>query len=73
MSFPEYPAIYYKGVSGFDTQEKCEKERVPMENYMTEIETKRGKTAISIESYCLPYDTFKFKVEDYETGTGTES
>jgi hypothetical protein len=70
---PEYPMIYYKGAKGFLSPEQCEEQRVPIENYMEKQELNRGRTAISIESYCLPFDVFTFNKGNNETGTGTES
>ena len=73
MSFPEYPIIYYKGAKGFLSLEECEKQMVPIKNFFEKKELDRGRTAISIESYCLPFDVFMFNKGNNETGTGTES
>lgn len=65
--------IYYKGAKGFLSLEECEKQRVPIKNFFEKKELDRGRTAISIESYCLPFDVFMFNKGNNETGTGTES
>jgi|TARA_R110000744_G_scaffold62471_3_gene128928 hypothetical protein len=59
INFPEYPIVYYKGVKSFESLENCQEQMAPVKNFFEKKELDKGKTAISIESYCLPFYTFK--------------
>ena len=58
MSYPNTPAIVYKGYGGFFEEQECEVNRVLVENMMADYEIKRGNT-VYIESYCMEMEAFK--------------
>ena len=72
MSYPNMPAIAYKGYGGFLEKEECEERRIIAENLIAEYEMKRGNT-VYIETYCMEMEAFetqlKKKKELNKTGT----
>lgn len=58
MSYPDLPAIAYRGYGGFLTQEECEEKRIFVENDIAAIEVKR-KNTVYIETYCMEFETFE--------------
>ena len=53
--------LIYKGFMGYDSYEECMAYAVRAENYMMEIEMRRGlgdERAVWIKSYCIPFDIF---------------
>jgi len=63
MSYPNVPAITYKGFGGFFEKEECEGNMVIVENMMADYETKRGNT-VYIESYCIEMKTFETQLKE---------
>ena len=57
MSYPNMPAIMYKGYGGFLSQEECESRRIILENYIADYEIKRENT-VYIETYCMEMEAF---------------
>ena len=57
MSYPNMPAIMYKGYGGFLSQEECESRRIIIENYIADYEIKRENT-VYIETYCMKMEAF---------------
>ena len=65
MSYPNIPAIHYKGFGGFLSQEECEEKRIVTRNQIREIETKLGRIAY-IETYCLEVEAFESQLKKKE-------
>ena len=57
MSYPNMPAVIYKGYGGFLEKEECEERRVFAENLIAEYEIQRGNT-VYIETYCMEMEAF---------------
>ena len=62
MSYPNMPAIAYKGYGGFLEKEECEERRIIAENMIAEYEIRRGNT-VYIETYCMEMEAFKTQLE----------
>ena len=62
MSYPDMPAIAYKGYGGFLEKEECEERRIIAENMIAEYEMRRGNT-VYIETYCMEMEAFKTQLE----------
>ena len=62
MSYPNSPAIMYKGYGGYLTMEDCEDKRIIVENLIADYEIKRGNT-VYIETYCMEMEAFKTQLE----------
>ena len=62
MSYPNFPAIAYKGYGGFLTLEECEEKRILIENQIANYEIQRGNT-VYIETYCMEFEAFKSQLE----------
>ena len=62
MSYPDLPAIAYRGYGGFLTQEECEEKRILVENDIARIEIERGNT-VYIETYCMEMEAFKSQLK----------
>ena len=62
MSYPNFPAITYKGYGGFISMKECEDRRVLVENLIAEYEIKRGNT-VYIETFCLEMEAFQTQLE----------
>jgi len=61
MSYPNVPAIAYKGFGGFLDKQECEDKRILAENQISAYEIKRGNT-VYIETFCMEMETFKNSV-----------
>ena len=62
MSYPNMPAIAYKGYGGFLEKEECEERRIIAENLIAEYEMKRGNT-VYIETFCMEMEAFQTQLE----------
>ena len=62
MSYPNFPAITYKGYGGFLEKEECEERRIIVENMIANFEIQRGNT-VYIETYCMEMEAFKTQLE----------
>ena len=62
MSYPNMPAIAYKGYGGFLEKEECEERRIIAENMIADYEMRRGNT-VYIETYCMEMEAFKTQLE----------
>ena len=58
MSYPNMPAISYKGYGGFLEKEECEERRIIAENMIADYEMRRGNT-VYIETFCMEMEAFK--------------
>jgi len=58
MSYPNIPAITYRGFGGFLEQEECESRRIFVENLIADHEMKKGNT-VHIETYCMEMEAFE--------------
>ena len=63
MSYPNLPAIAYKGYGGFLTSDECEEKRILIENQIANFEMQRGNT-VYIETYCMEFDAFKSQLKE---------
>ena len=61
MSYPNLPAIAYKGYGGFLTLDECEEKRILIENQIANYEVQRGNT-VYIKTYCMEMETFENSV-----------
>jgi len=62
MSYPNFPAITYKGYGGFLEKEECEERRIIAENMIADYEMRRGNT-VYIETYCMEMEAFQTQLE----------
>ena len=62
MSYPNMPAISYKGYGGFLEKEECEERRIIAENMIADYEMRRGNT-VYIETYCMEMEAFETQLE----------
>ena len=44
IAYPNVPTISYQGFGGYYEQEECEAQVLRIENFITDLEIKRGKT-----------------------------
>ena len=71
MSYPNVPAIVYKGFGGFLEKEECEEKRILVENQIANIEIIRGNT-VYIETYCMEFEAFEGSVINKNKIEGTD-
>ena len=62
MSYPNTPAILYKGYGGFLTLNECEDRRVFVENMIADMEIERGNT-VYIDTYCMEFHAFESQLK----------
>ena len=62
MSYPNFPAISYKGYGGFLEKEECEERRIIVENMIANFEIQRRNT-VYIETYCMEMEAFETQLE----------
>ena len=62
MSYPNLPAIAYKGYGGFLTSDECEEKRILIENQIANYEMQRNNT-VYIETYCMEFDAFESQLK----------
>ena len=63
MSYPNMPAIMYKGFGGFLTLEECEEKKIIIENNIVDMEIQRGNT-VYIETYCMEFEAFESQLKE---------
>ena len=63
MSYPNVPAIMYKGYGGFFLQEECESKKIEIENMIADVEIQRGNT-VYIETYCMEMKVFENQLKE---------
>ena len=72
MSYPNVPAIMYKGYGGYLDKEECESMRILAENEISSYEIGRGNT-VYIKTYCMEMESFESSMKKdklNETGLG---
>ena len=66
IALPGTPAINYKGYYAYHTQEQCESQRISLENFIVDVETKKGHKAFYVETYCLKMEAFQDQLDNFE-------
>ena len=62
MSYPNVPAIAYKGFGGYFEKEECEEMRAAAENQIANFEMQRGNT-VYIKTFCMEMDAFESQLK----------
>ena len=62
MSYPNLPAIAYKGYGGFLALEECEEKQILIENQIADFEIQRNNT-VYIETYCMEMQAFESQLK----------
>ena len=65
MSYPNMPAISYRGYGGFLEKEECEERRIIAENMIADYEMQRGNT-VYIETFCMEMEAFENQLKKSE-------
>ena len=66
IAFPGVTAVSYKGYYAYHTIEACEAQRISLENFIADVEIKRGHNVFYIETYCLEMQAFQDQLDNYE-------
>ena len=72
MSYPNMPAIAYKGYGGFFEKQECEDNRALVENMVADYEMQRGNN-VYIESYCMEMEAFETQLKKKLDKIGTDA
>ena len=70
IAFPGVSAVQYKGYYAYHSLEECEAQRIPLENFMANIEAERGNDTFYIQTYCLEMQAFEDQLEKYKEKKG---
>tara|TARA_R110001599_G_C11828506_1_gene618056 strand:+ start:197 stop:433 length:237 start_codon:yes stop_codon:yes gene_type:complete len=62
MSYPNSPAIHYKGFGGFLSQEECEERKILAKEQIIDFEIKLGRIAY-IDTYCIEFEAFQTQLD----------
>ena len=62
MSYPNLPAIAYRGFGGFLEKEECEEKKIITENHIADLEIKLGRT-VYIDTYCIEFEAFQSQLD----------
>ena len=65
IAFPGVTTLHYKGYYAYHTQEGCEAQRVSLENFIMDMEIKKGHNVFYIQTYCLEMDAFQDQLDNY--------
>ena len=71
MSYPDLPAIAYRGYGGFLTLDECEEKQILIENQISNYEIQRGNT-VYIETYCMEFEAFESQLKKRKELNGTK-
>ena len=66
IAIPGISAINYKGYYAYHTEVQCEEQRVSLENFIMDMEIKKGHNVFYIQTYCLEMDAFQDQLDNYE-------
>tara|TARA_R100000687_G_C6400891_1_gene141811 strand:+ start:471 stop:746 length:276 start_codon:yes stop_codon:yes gene_type:complete len=70
IAFPGSPAIKYKGYYAYHTEKDCELQRPHLENFIVDMEIKKGNGTLYVETYCLEMEAFSDQLEKYKKEKG---
>ena len=65
IAFPGIPALSYKGYYAYHSLEDCESQRVSLENFIVDMEIKKGRNVFYVQTYCLEMDAFQNQLDNY--------
>ena len=66
IALPGTSAINYKGYYAYHTEAQCEEQRVSLENFIVDIEIRKGHGTFYVETYCLEMQAFEDQIEKYK-------
>jgi hypothetical protein len=66
IAFPGSPVLSYKGYYAYHTKDGCESQRVSLENFIMDMEIKKGHNVFYVETYCLEMDAFQDQLDKYD-------
>ena len=66
IALPGDPALKYKGYYAYHTKEACEMQRPSLENFIVDMELRRGHNPFNVQTYCLEMQAFEDQLRKYE-------
>ena len=66
IALPGTPAINYKGYYAYHTEAQCEEQRVSLENFIVDMEIRKGHGTFYVETYCLEMQAFEDQLKKYK-------
>jgi len=66
IAFPGVPALNYKGYYAYHSLETCEASRPSLENFIVDMEIRKGNNTFYVETYCLKMGAFEDQLKKYE-------
>ena len=66
IAFPGIPSINYKGYYAYYSKEECEIQRPHLENFIVDMESKKGNDTFYVQTYCLEMGAFEDQLRKYK-------
>ena len=66
VALPGVPALNYKGYYAYHTEEACEMQRPSLENFIVDLEIRKGHNIFYVQTYCLEMGAFEDQLKKYE-------
>ena len=65
IAFPGVSSLKYKGYFAYHSLEECEMQQPSLENFIVDMELRKGNPVFYVETYCLEMGVFQDQLDKY--------